>query len=235
MKKFLTAEWRKLAIVNYVIEPEILNKYLPAKTELDFWNGKCYLSLVSFRFFKTKVKGLSIPFHTNFEEVNLRFYVKHKEKNEWKHGVVFIKEIVPRHAITLIANKIYNENYVTMPTRHNWVHTSDSLFVEYHWKDGDWNSLQITADPNPAGIKDGSEEEFITEHYWGYTRINESETFEYNVEHPRWQVYDVKEHSINVNFGKIYGQEFSHLAKTKPKSVFLAEGSEIIVKKNFRL
>jgi hypothetical protein len=41
---FLTAEWRKLMMVNYVVDPTTLQPYLPAHTEIDFWDGKCYIS-----------------------------------------------------------------------------------------------------------------------------------------------------------------------------------------------
>ena len=101
---FLTAEWRKLAIVNYEVNPEILEKYLPNGVELDFWDGKCLISVVGFMFLNTQLLGISVPFHRNFEEVNLRFYVKKWENQQWKRGVVFIKEIVPKKALSIIAN-----------------------------------------------------------------------------------------------------------------------------------
>jgi hypothetical protein len=100
---FLTAEWRKLALANYVIDPKILEKYVPKGTELDIWEGKCFVSLVGFRFLNTKVKGIKVPFHVNFDEVNLRFYVKYLDGNEWKRGVVFIKEIVPKPILSFVA------------------------------------------------------------------------------------------------------------------------------------
>ena len=85
---FLKAEWRKLILANYKVEPELLKPYLPYGTELDLWQDSCYLSLVGFMFVNTKIKGVKIPFHVNFEEVNLRFYVKRYDNGEWKRGVV---------------------------------------------------------------------------------------------------------------------------------------------------
>jgi uncharacterized protein YqjF (DUF2071 family) len=146
MADFLTAEWRKLAFANYAIDPKILNKYVPAKTELDYWDGDCFVSLVGFKFCNTRLKGFRVPFHTDFEEVNLRFYVRYKENETWKRGVVFIKEIVPKPAITFVANTIYKENYVTLPMNHEWEHTASTLRVKYQWKTGNWNSLELMAD-----------------------------------------------------------------------------------------
>jgi hypothetical protein len=229
-KTFLTAEWRKLAMANYGVDPGILKKYLPYKTELDHWNGICFVSLVGFRFVNTRVKGLRIPFHSNFEEVNLRFYVRYKSGDTWRRGVVFIREIVPKPALTLVANTLYKEHYVTMPMSHQWVANGDSLITEYQWKYKDWHSLKLVTGKDPVAITAESEEEFITDHYWGYTKVNGNKTSEYEVQHPRWQVYPVKEHHIQADFGLLYGPEFRFLATEKPKSVLLAEGSEIVVK-----
>jgi len=96
---FLNAEWRKLILANYEFDEDILKKHLPYKTEIDKWNSTSYVSLVGFMFKNTKLLGIPIPFHRNFEEVNLRFYVRYKQNNEWKRGVVFIKELVPKIAI----------------------------------------------------------------------------------------------------------------------------------------
>jgi uncharacterized protein YqjF (DUF2071 family) len=234
-KTFLQAEWRKLAIVNYSVDKKLLDKYLPQKTEIDLWNDTCYVSLVGFMFKDTKVKGLKIPFHIDFEEVNLRFYVRHKDDGEWKRGVVFIKEIVPKRALTFIANTVYKENYETMPMSHSWTTSENNLTVEYKWKKNQWNSLKVIAEKNATLITEGSEEEFITEHYWGYTKISSDKTSEYGVEHPKWEVYETKDYLINVDFGDIYGRDFNFLTSAKPKSVFLAEGSVIKVKNGRRI
>jgi uncharacterized protein YqjF (DUF2071 family) len=153
---FLTAEWRKLAIVNYDVDPALLVPYLPYKTELDLWNGTCYVSLVGFMFLNTKLKGIRIPFHTNFEEVNLRFYVRYEDGDTWKRGVVFIKEIVPKPALAFVANTIYRENYQSMRMKHTCTENSTELIVEYAWKLKDWNSMRVTASPLASVIVKGA-------------------------------------------------------------------------------
>lgn len=233
---FLTAEWRKLALANYEVDPSILKKHVPYKTELDLWNDTCYVSLVGFMFLNTKLLGMSIPFHRNFEEVNLRFYVRYKDKTEWKRGVVFIKEIVPKAAITFVANTIYGEHYQALKMSHQWEENEYARTVAYNWKYKDINnSFFIKADLQPEAIAPGSEVEFITEHYFGYTRLSEKETYEYEVTHPKWQHYPVQDYQINVDFGKVYSSEFSTMSSLKPKSVMLAEGSAITVESKKRL
>jgi uncharacterized protein YqjF (DUF2071 family) len=227
---FLKAEWRKLALANYVIDKNLLVKYLPAGTELDLWNGNCYVSLVGFLFVNTKLLGIKIPFHSHFEEVNLRFYVKRLEDGEWKRGVVFVKEIVPKRALSFVANAVYKENYETLPMKHYWGSENGKRIVRYKWKKNkEWNSIEIEASIESVKIEPNSEIEFITEHYWGYAKVNEKKSNEYEVTHPKWEVYNVTDYEINVDFGAVYGAEFEVLNTVSPNSVMLAEGSEITV------
>jgi len=227
---FLTAEWRKLAIANYAIDKSILTPYLPVGTELDLWQDTCYVSLIGFLFKNTRLLGFSIPFHANFEEVNLRFYVKYNDAGTWKRGVVFIKEIVPKFALSVVANTIYNENYETMPMTHSWSESEDERSVAYRWRcKNEWQSFQVMANRGLSEILSGSEAEFITEHYWGYARYNSVKTNEYEVRHPKWAQYKVRDFKIDVNFGLVYGQEFEFLNRQEPVSVMLAEGSDISV------
>ena len=226
---FLKAEWRKLIMVNYEVNPDILKSYLPIGTELDFYNKKCYVSVIGFMFLNTKLLGMKIPFHINFEEVNLRFYVKRIESNEVKRGVVFIKEIVPKSAITFVANRLYNENYETLPMNHFWNIDKDKLKISYQWKKNKQrNSIAVEAINKETEIKKGSEVEFISEHYWGYVK-DKKKTTEYEVKHPKWKHYPVVNYKVEVDFLASYGKNFECLQNQKPSSVFLMEGSEISV------
>ena len=234
---FLTAEWRKLIMAQYEVEPSTLAPWLPHGVDLDLFHGKCYVSLVGFLFDRVRVKGIAIPFHTCFEEVNLRFYVARTGPDGTrKRGVVFISEFVPRTAITLVAKTFYEEPYATAVMRHNIGYGLNSLAVEYAWRHrGTWHWLGVEADPAAQSIAAGSEEEFITEHYWGYTKRSRGNTSEYGVQHPRWSVYPVQSFNIEANFAQLYGPEFAPLNDSTPASVLLAEGSAVSVLHGRRL
>ncbi len=227
---FLEADWSKLLMINYEIDPKVLQSYVPPHTELDLWKGKCYVSLIGFMFLNTKLKGFRVPFHTNFEEVNLRFYVRHNHNGVWKRGAVFIKENVPKHALTLVANTLYGEKYETVPMSHNLETHEDKQFVEYRWKKkGHWNRIKAMAGLELKPVESDSIEEFISEHYWGYTRRRGNKTAEFGVEHPKWDVYEIQEFETDVNFEDSYGPAFGFLNSATPAAVFLAEGSAIKV------
>lgn len=227
---FLTAEWKNLLFVNYEAEPDVLKPYIPEGVELDFYKGKCLVSLVGFMFLKTKVRGIGFPFHRNFEEFNLRFYVVRKEGNSVKRGVVFVKEIVPRRMIAWVAYTLYGEQYFYHRMKHTTRETENSVDVSYSFRmNGNWNKIAATADAIKKPQITGTEEEFITEHYWGYTKMKDGTTSEYQVQHPRWNIQQVKSYDINVDTDELYGRQWNMYLKAKPVSVFLADGSPVTI------
>jgi uncharacterized protein YqjF (DUF2071 family) len=236
-KIFLTAEWRWLAMLNYEIDPTALSLFVPAGTELDFWNGKTYVSLVGFLFRDARVGGIPIPFHRHFEEVNLRFYVRRKADDGWRRGVVFIKELVPRKAIAFIARKFYNENYIALPMSHRIEKIQDEIkSVSYAWQfNGHENFLKVVTRGSAQPIADGSLQEFITEHYWGYAAQRDGSTKEYSVEHPRWRVWETQSAEFHCDLANLYGQKFCEFFNRPPSSAFLADGSEVKVYNGIKL
>ncbi|MBS7564599.1 DUF2071 domain-containing protein [Mucilaginibacter sp. Bleaf8] len=229
--KFLQAKWHDLIMLNYEVDPDILKPYLPAATELDLWQGKALVSMVGFMFLDTRVLGVRWPWHINFEEVNLRFYVKHFDGKEWKRGAVFISEIAPKAIIPIIANNLYNEHYKAMPMRDS-VTLLDSGHAAYlyEWKlNGRWNKLGATISNEFVPIDPTSPEEFIFEHYWGYNQINKNTTLEYAVEHIPWQVSPVSSSIFDADVAALYGKEFEPFLK-QPYSAFFAKGSDVVVR-----
>lgn len=232
MRRFLTAEWRDLVMANYEVPPEILQNRLPKGVELDFNEDRCFVSLVAFMFRDVRVLGFPVPFHTNFEEVNLRFYVKRETGNETKRGVVFVREIVPRFAIAFVAQTFYGEPYEAWKMNHT--KTENSL--SYGWQKGDFqNSVKVETGTNTGVPAENSHEEFIIEHYWGYTMRGENRTDEYKVEHPKWEIFSIENYEIKADFGRLYGAEYAFLNDKQPYSIFMAKGSPVSVFKGAKI
>lgn len=227
---FLTAYWDALAMLNYEVPAEILAPYVPAGTELDSFDGKTLVSMVGFMFLDTRLKGVPVPFHRNFEEVNLRFYVRRETENEVRRGVVFIKEIVPKPALAFVARVAYNENYVSMPMEHKLPEGDASGTVAYRWKtQKGWNGLSVEPKGDWYLPPEGSMAEFITEHYWGYARQRDGSTVEYRVTHPQWELKETSASSFECDVADLYGESFAPYLKGKPDSALLAKGSEVSV------
>lgn len=219
-------------MLNYEVDPALLASRVPEGTVLDSWEGKTFVSVVGFLFLGTRVLGIPIPFHRDFEELNLRFYVRRGDRR----GVVFVKEIVPRFAIAAVARIVYGENYVSLPMRHTLDMAPTGGRVEYGWRTGSrWNQLSVRTSGSAKLADAGSEAEFITEHYWGYAGHPGKPSMEYEVEHPRWNIWPVSEAVLDADVKTLYGEEFVKVLAAKPSSAFLAEGSEIVVRRGARI
>jgi hypothetical protein len=217
-------------MANYAVNPEVLIPYLPNGVELDFYKDQTYVSLVGFMFKETSLLNIPIPFLGTFEEINLRFYVKRVEGDTVKRGVVFINETVPYKPVAWLANKLYKEHYIAIPTRNLIVSSETAKNIKYEWLiNKAWNYISVNAASEPEQMLPGSIEEFIFEHYYGYTKIDNQLSQEYKVNHPRWQVNTVKDYSIHCDFKSMYGGDFSLLSNHQPASVILAEGSPVSV------
>lgn len=222
-----------LAMLNYEVDPALLRGFVPAGTELDLWQGRLFVSLVGFRFLNTRVLGIPIPFHRDFDEVNLRFYVRRREAGELRRGVVFIREVVPRRAIAWVARNVYNEKYVALPMRHR---IEAGPAVEYSWKNRDrWSRISLSASGEPQPLQEGSEEQFITEHYWGYAAQRDGGSVEYRVDHPSWKVWRAQQAGFEGEVEELYGRELALVVKGQPRSAFLAEGSGVSVGRGKRI
>jgi uncharacterized protein YqjF (DUF2071 family) len=218
-------------MLNYEVDPAYLQKYIPAGTELDSFDGKTYVSLVGFRFCRTKLLGtIPIPFHTEFEEINLRFYVRRSEAGETRRGVVFIAEIVPKRAIAFTARLFYNENYVRRPMAHRVFSKDSKVEVEYSWRSGNQGcKLQAHASGTPSLPTQGSLEQFITEHYWGYSRQPNGGAVEYHVAHAPWKVWSANKANFSGDPSDLYSDELSQVLTKAPASAFIADGSPVRV------
>jgi uncharacterized protein YqjF (DUF2071 family) len=239
-RRFLSAAWRNLVMLNYEIDPAVLRPLVPKGTELDPWNGRHFASMVGFLFLQTRVLGIPIPFHRHFEEINLRFYVRHKAEDGWRRGVAFVKEIVPRFAIAAVARWVYNENYVACAMSSS-VRLPDEArgtpgSVEYGWtSQSRRNSVGAEFHGTPVCPAAGSEEEFVTEHYWGYVPQRNGSTLEYRVAHPQWRVWRASRGKLDCDIKEFYGAQYYEALSQAPSSVFVAEGSEVSVFRGQRI
>lgn len=235
---FLTARWEDLVLLNYPCPQHILESLVPRGTVLDLWDGDALVSLVGFLFRKTRLAGLRIPLHQRFEEVNLRFYVRRlTSSGETRRAVVFVRELVPRHAIAAVARWVYNEPYLAVAMGHRSSLTdTDGGAVAYSWS---YRGQQFALDAEVHGpsqrLTPASEAEFVTEHYWGYTRQRNGDTLEYRVEHPPWKVWNATAANFVGPAASLYGSVFGDVLAKGPRSAFVSTGSAVVVHRGLRL
>ena len=230
-RPFLTAAWRDLVMLSYEVEPAVVTPLVPAGTTLDLWQGRALVSVVGFRFLGTRVLGVSVPWHRDFDEVNLRLYVRRElEGGEVRRGVVFVREVVARRAITWLARVAYNEPYRTLPMRSAASGGVARRRLTYEWRLADrWQRLGATTAGVPEVPPPDSEAAFVTQHHWGYTRRRDGGTIEYAVEHPPWRVWTAEAPVLDADVAALYGAAFAPALAGAPASAFVAEGSPVTV------
>ena len=238
--RFLTGRWTDLAMLNFACPAELIEPLVPWGTELDAHAGVPQVSLVGFMFRDTRVLGVPVPLHRTFEEVNLRFYVRRVADGEVRRGVVFVQELVPRWAIATVARMLYQERYRAVRMSHRVDSVGGRIptggVVEYRWSaSGSPFRMRCVVSGPAADVVAGSEEAFITEHYWGYAAQRDGGTVEYRVEHPRWRVHPVGERLVEGDLSALYGPAFGGVLSAAPTSAFVATGTPIIVRRGRRL
>jgi uncharacterized protein YqjF (DUF2071 family) len=236
---FLTAAWRSLVMLNFEVEPHVLAPHVPKGTELDLWQDRALVSLVGFQFWNTCIHGWAVPCHSSFDEVNLRFYVRRETPDGWRRGVVFLKEVVARPAVTLIARRVYNENYITRPVSHDLqipTNSEEEGHGRYRWgRAGEVLDMSLRVRGVAEPLVADSEAEFITEHYWGYTRQRDGTTLEYAVQHPQWKVWLALSAELRGDPAALYGAEFAEALRRPPCSAFLVDGSDVVMRRGVRI
>ena len=228
---FLTAQWRYIAMLNFEVDESVLAPLVPKGTELDDWKGRHFVSLVGFLFLDTHVLGLPAFLHQDFEEVNLRFYVRRQVDGEQRHGVVFIRELVPLPLVAGVARLTYNEPYRTVPIRYSIVKTDSELqSIEYQFGTAvDLCQFGIHVAGEPSRSQPGSGEEFFFQREWGFTRQRDGGTVEYRVDHARWNVWPATGCWRDGPMGEFYDEPFASILSESPPSAFVADGSAVAV------
>ena len=230
MTIFLKANWENIIMVNYEIDPQILMPYLPKGVELDLFKGKAYVSLVGFMFKDTKLFNIPIPRLGTFEEINLRFYVTRNDNGVTKRGVVFVNETIPYKIVAWMANTLYKEHYTVVSTKHRISNDAVTQKVAFEWQlNTKWNSIYVENTLSSHTMQEDSLEKFIYEHYYGYTKVSEYKTEEYQLHHPSWEIHEVLDYKIDCDFKAMYGESFSVLTDKKPEAVFIAKGSAVAI------
>lgn len=229
---FLTARLSRLILLNYAVDPALLAPRLPARTELDFYNNKTFVSFVGLHFSRPGIHGLPLPFYREYAQVNLRFYVRCRiERGNWRRGVVFIKQIVPYRPVAWAARSLFHENVAALcMDEANRSQDGGAMLTEYGWRsEGQRYFIRAVYPDQPVLPEPGSVEEFLLERYWGFNRQKDGSCREYRFEHPLWRICKAVKAETSPGLGDFYGPPFAELFDTRPDSAFAADSSEVIL------
>ena len=85
------------------------------------------------------------------------------------------------------------------------------------------------ADGNPSLAAEGGLEQFISEHYWGYSRRRDGRSLEYHVAHEPWRIWRASNAAFEGDGAALYGSDLGGVVARPPRSAFIADGSAVLV------
>jgi uncharacterized protein YqjF (DUF2071 family) len=190
------------------------------------------LSLVAFHFADNRVLGVPIPFAREYDQINLRFYVRRRlEDGGWRRGVVFLRELAPAKPVVAGARFVYGERYdcvpVTARVRPPGAAGTRGGRAVYRWRDRHQVHRLAVDFHGPAALPGpGSLEDFLTDRHFGYVSA-ERATREYRVDHPPWRVWPATDARLSHGIADAFGRRFERALDRAPLSAFVAEGSRM--------
>jgi uncharacterized protein YqjF (DUF2071 family) len=222
-RPLLTARWQNLLVVTYAVADDLLAPHVPPGVAVDHLGGRAQVSFVAFEFARTRLYGLAIPGHTRFPEINLRFYVR----SGADRGIVFIREFVPRRAVTLVARARYNEPYRRIPMHSDTRPIGRGRLQINHTFGPGPSSLTAEIDARGEPPPVGSDEHWLTHQEFGFGCTRRGAPRRYRVEHPVWALHAVRDLHLDVDFAGLYGPQWAFLRDADPGHVTFAAGSHV--------
>ncbi|SOC81365.1 hypothetical protein SAMN06296241_2940 [Salinimicrobium sediminis] len=233
MKLSISSEFRKVALLNYIVPPEVVEKYLPKYTKPDLFNGNCYISLVGFQVKKLKVNDLKVPMIKDLDEIDLQIYVKRFDGASWVKGVVVISRLFDQPGLAELTNTLFKTNYTSVPAMGEVNETEKSIEVKYSWQlNGKEQKFSVKSNKLAAPYDKDTEAAFLLDRPFGFIKAGEEETYLYAIKHASWHLYTVEEYAVNVDFSRQFDPVFNILNSRVPHSVILTEGSTVEIGEN---
>jgi len=214
-------------MVNYEVDREWVQQFVPMGCELELFEGKAIVTVVAFKFNKTRILGVKVPFYNDFAEINLRIYVRRKDGvGEGERGVVFIKELIKHRLPAIVANVVFKENFEVMPVTGG----AKGQRVEYLWghaRGDEQNRVEGEFNGELEAWEAGGEEEFVGENYFAYKDMGKGRTLQFEVRHEPWKMRKLKEVKVEIDVAALYGEEWAENMCKEPRGVFYVDGNEV--------
>jgi uncharacterized protein YqjF (DUF2071 family) len=225
-RPFLTAGWHNLFLATYAVPPALLEPRLPPGLALDLRDGNAFVSLVAFEFLDTRVWGIAWPGCRDFPELNLRYYVRHNRER----GVIFVREFVPQRLVAAAARLLYNEPYLVAPLTATHCEDAGNRTLEYRLRFGGREQVLRVTGSRPSYLPgEATDEHFFKEHHWGFGTTRGGQTLRYEVAHPAWEVFPVRDYRVDFDWAAVYGPQWGFLSGAAPCSTVFAVGSAVQV------
>ncbi|WP_132051609.1 YqjF family protein [Pseudocnuella soli] len=208
-------EWNRALFLHWKVPQDLLRPLVPPGLELDMHNSETWVSLVAFTMEQIRPRGLpAVGFVSNFEEINLRTYVRVDNKP----GVYFLSIEAGNGLFAFIARNLSGLPYETaaMLRRNgaNQPYTSINKRRDFQ--------LQASFKIGSGQSQKSALDHFLTEKYCLYLQKGNT-IYRYDIHHRPWNLYTVEQLQLKVAY-RVGGIALSD----QPDIVHYSDGVQVL-------
>src|SRR5215470_10678906 len=181
----MAQNWHDLLFAHWAIAPELIRKLVPAKLELDTFQGRAWIGVVPFTMSGVRLRGTpALPWLSTFPELNVRTYVK----AGGRPGVWFFSLDAANTLAVKLARAWFHLPYFHAEMRAE----VENGEVRYRSKRKGGGHAEFVGAYAAKGASfqasPGTIEHFLTERYCLYAQRPDGELLRGEIHHPPWQL-----------------------------------------------
>jgi uncharacterized protein len=187
----MAQKWHDLLFAHWAAAPETLRRLVPAKLELDTFNGQAWIGIVPFTMSGVRLRGTpALPWLSTFPELNVRTYVT----AEGRPGVWFFSLDAANRLAVELARLWFHLPYFR--ARMNSKAKSEGIEYFSHRDDRRGRAERLQASYSGKGswfeAKPGTLAYFLTERYCLYAQKPSGELLRGEIHHASWKLQEAQ-------------------------------------------
>ena len=208
-------EWNQAIFLHWEVTLTTLTeleKWVPKELEIDLFNGKPWISVVAFTMEQIRPRYLpSFPPISNFDEINIRTYVKSNNKT----GVYFLS-IEGGTSLSCKVAKTISE----LPYRFSKIKRTPNQYTSINTEFND--QLDIQFEVRKEYKEKTALDRWLTERY-ALFQDTDTSINEFEIHHLEWIINEIEVNKLDIKYPR-----FDKLIKNKPKKVQYSKGVKVM-------
>ena len=205
-------EWNRAIFLHYKVDLFELEKFVPDELEIDLFDGSPWVSVVAFTMERIRPRNLpSFPLISNFDEINIRTYVK----SNGKTGVYFLSIEGGKSLSCKVAKGISE-----LPYRYSKIKRTEKVYQSVNSKLKDKLDVEFTL-RNKSNEKTDLDK-WLTERY-ALFQDTDNAINQFEIHHVEWPVQDINIHKLELNYPR-----FENLLNREPDRIQYSKGVQVL-------
>lgn len=205
-------ELHDVIFVHWQVELDELKEFVPGELEIDLWQGKPWVSLVALTLKNLRPRYVpAFPLISNFDEINLRTYVK----QAGKQGIHFLSMEAGKKLSAKIARLASG-----LPYRYSKISRGKTELRSFNPEFHDTLEIKFSVE-NTISHKDPLDK-WLTERYVLFQVIKD-EINEFNIHHSQWPLRNIEIEKLKMDY-----RRFKGLVSNTPHKMHYSKGVEVL-------